>query len=170
MNRSLLNSRVLTIIALLLVGASVTFAGALQDVSIGTVDGSDTGLSLDEQAYYEYVAPRLEVLVNEVNITAEMVEGKSRDLIALTRAGNTIDTLTSEIRSYGETHTVPPRFADLHARILGASDTVTSTFDEARKALRTFNFSSMRGLVQSFTTAATEFNACKDELDTLVSG
>lgn len=163
-------SRPLTILAILiLIGASTTIAGAIQTVDVAEIDADDLALSLDEQAYYEYVAPRLDLLVEEVDLTREMVETKSRDILALTRAGTVIDTLTSEIRSYGEDNGVPPKFTSVHERILGASETVNHTFDEARKALRTFNFSGMSQLVVGFTSAADEFTACQGDLAALVA-
>lgn len=169
MSRSTL-SRSLTIVAILaILGAITTVAGALQTVNVTEIEADDLGLSLDEEAYYEYVSPRLDRLVEEVNLTREMVETKSRDIVALTRAGNVIDTLTAEIRTYGEENGVPPKFEDLHERLMKASTTVTTTFDEARTALRTFNFSGMSDLVVGFAAAADEFTACQGDLAALVA-
>lgn len=169
MSRSFL-TRPLTIVAIVAIfGALTTFAGALQTVNLNDIEADDLGLSLDEEAYYEYVSPRLDRLVVEVDLTREMVETKSRDIVALTRAGNVIDTLTDEIRTYGEDNGVPPRFAELHSRLMDASTTVTTTFDEARTALRTFDFSGMSDLVVGFTAAADEFNACQEDLAALVA-
>lgn len=150
------------------VGALVTFTGGLQNVNINEIEADGLDLSVDEEAYYEYVSPRLERLVTEVAVTREMVETKSRDIVALTRAGSIIDTLTTDIRGYGEANGVPSKFSDVHARILEASDTVIYTFDEARTALRTFNFSAMSGLVVGFGNAADAFVACQDDLEALV--
>lgn len=163
-------SRPLAILAVLvLVGGILTFADALQSVNVREINADDLQLTLDEQSYYEYVSPRLDRLVVEVDLTRELVETKSRDIVALTRAGNVIDTLTSEIRTYGEVNDVPLRFSEVHDRLMGASATVTNTFDSARTALRTFNFSGMAGLVVGFTSAADEFTACQGDLEALVS-
>lgn len=152
-----------------LLGGIVTASVALQTVVVDDLDIDNTNLSVDEEAYYEYVAPRLEMLVTEVDATREMVETKSRDIMSLTRAGTVIETLTGEIREYGITNVVPEKFEDVHERILKASGTVNATFDEARTALRTFNFSSMSGLVVGFTGAADEFTACNNDLHALVA-
>ena len=151
-----------------LIGALITFTGGLQTVNINEIEADGLDLSLDEEAYYEYVSPRLDRLVAEVIATREMVETKSRDIVALTRAGSTIDTLTQEIRTYGEESGVPPKFSEVHARIMDASTTVTHTFDEARTALRTFNFSAMSGLVIGFGDASDAFIACQNDLEALV--
>lgn len=169
MNRSAF-SRPLVILAILtLVGGIFTFTAGLQTVNVDEINADELDLSLDEEAYYEFVAPRLDRLVVEVGATREMVETKSRDIVALTRAGSTIDTLSGEIRTYGEEHGVPAKFAQVHTRILSASDTVTHTFDEARTALRTFNFSGMSELVVGFTAASDEFITCQTDLAALVS-
>lgn len=157
---------VLAVIALL--GGIITASVALQTVSVDEIDIDGKNLTVDEEAYYEYVAPRLETLVVEVDATREMVETKSRDILALTRAGTVIETLTDEIRVYGEENGVPEKFQDVHSRILSASDTVNATFDEARTAVRTFNFSGMSALVDGFGAAADEFSACNDDIRALV--
>lgn len=162
-------SRPLLLVAVLIaLGGIFTFTASLQTVDVQEISADELNLSLDEEAYYEFVSPRLDRLVVEVSATREMVETKSRDIVALTRAGSTIDTLTEEIRTYGEENGVPPKFAEVHARMLSASTTVTHTFDEARTALRTFNFSGMSALVVGFTEASDEFIACQSDLAALV--
>lgn len=165
----LFSSRNLFILAsIVLIGGIVTATVALQTVDVQEIDIDVADLSVDEEAYYEYVAPRLDVLVAEVDATRDMVETKSRDILALTRAGSAIETLTDEIATYGEEQGVPPKFETVHNRILAASDTVNFTFGEARTALRTFNFSGMSDLVVGFTDASDEFNASRDDLQALV--
>lgn len=156
------------LVVLALIGGIVTASVALQTVEIDEIDIDSADLSVDEEAYYEYVAPRLDRLVIEVGTTRDMVEKKSRDILQLTRSGEVIETLTGEIREYGESNPVPEKFADVHARILAASDTVNFTFEEARNALRTFNFSGMSDLVVGFSDAADEFAASSIDLHALV--
>ncbi len=123
-----------------------------------------SGLSDDESAYYEYVAPRLDRLVSEVDDVVVMVDGKSRDIIALSVSGARIEELAGEITVYGEEHGVPERFTDIHARILDATDTATYTFAQARQALRSFDFSGMTGLVAEFQAAADGLHRAQDAL------
>lgn len=168
MFRSNLFNTLATLAAIALVGGIITASVALQTVHVDEIDIDGANVTVDEEAYYEYVAPRLETLVVEVDATREMVETKSRDIIALTRAGNVIETLTGEIRAYGEENGVPEKFQELHTRILSASDTVNATFEDARTAMRTFNFSGMSALVDGFGKAADEFTACNDEMKAIV--
>lgn len=168
MFRSTNAQRLLPVVILILVGGLITASVALQTVNVHEIDIEGTELTVDEEAYYEYVAPRLELLVVEVEATREMVETKSRDILSLTRAGTVIETLTGEIRTYGEEIGVPAKFAGVHVEILEASRTVNFTFEEARTALRTFNFSGMSDLVVGFGSAADAFTSSRDELNALV--
>lgn len=168
MFRPLPSRHLFILTVLILVGGIVTASVALQTVDVQEIDIDVAELGVDEEAYYEFVAPRLDLLVIEVNATREMVETKSRDILALTRAGTVIETLTGEILAYGEEHGVPPKFATVHEKILAASRTVNYTFQEARSALRSFNFSGMSDLVVGFTNAADEFTASRNDLQALV--
>lgn len=168
MSRNPVTQRFSIFAILILIGGIITATIALQTVEVQEINIDSTELTVDEEAYYEYVAPRLEMLVLEVDATRDLVESKSRDIMALTRAGTVIETLTGEIRVYGEENGIPPKFAEVHTRILAASDIVNFTFDQARSALRTFNFSGMTDLVVGFGTAADEFNTCKKDLQALV--
>lgn len=158
------------IIALTLVlGIVGTTFSSFHHVSLDDVDPAAGSLSVDETAYYEYVAPRMDALIEEVDIVTPMVEGKSRDILALSRGGAQIETLTSEIRQWGEDHGVPDRFANVHRMILTGSDTITGAFDQAREVLRTFRFSEMRELVPDFRNAADQLRVARDELKTAAS-
>lgn len=168
MFRSFAAQRLSIFAIIILIGGIITASVALQTVDVQEIDIDVADLSVDEEAYYEYVAPRIDMLVIEVDATREMVASKSRDIMALTRSGTVIETLTGEIRAYGEENGVPPRFTSVHNRILGASDIVNFTFEEARTALRTFNFSGMSDLVVGFTEAADEFAASRNDLQALV--
>lgn len=141
------------LLTLFLISALGVVASTASVVELGDAVAT-TGLSDEETAYYEYVAPRLDRLVTEVDDVVVMVEGKSRDILALTISGSRIEALSDEIVRYGEEHGVPERFEDVHASILQATETATYTFDQARESLRTFNFSRMTGLVEDFRNAA----------------
>lgn len=123
-----------------------------------------SGLTEEESAYYEYVAPRLDRLVSEVDDVVVMVDGKSRDIVALSVSGARIEQLADEIMTYGNDHGVPHRFADIHARILDATGKATHTFGLARQALRSFDFSGMAGLVSEFQAAADSLHEAQDAL------
>ncbi len=157
-----LNTNLALFLLLLVTIVGVTLSTA-SHIDLTPATGG-TGLSDDESAYYEYVAPRLDRLVSEVDDVVVMVDSKSRDIIALSVSGARIEELTNEISTYGVEHGVPERFADIHARILDATDTATYTFDQARQALRSFDFSGMTGLVSEFQAAADGLHQAQDAL------
>jgi hypothetical protein len=151
------------LVCLVLVGSLGVVITTANDIDLRDVTASST-ISPEERAYYEFVAPRLDRLVSEMDDVVIMVQGKSRDILALTVSGNRIETLTAAIIDYGKDAGVPERFVDVHSMILDATTTATGTFAEARNALRTFDFSRMSGLVNDFTLAASELHTAQVEL------
>jgi hypothetical protein len=162
--RSILIS-VLILLLVTVLGVSISTAS---DIALGEAQLTSQPLTVDERTYYEFVAPRLDRLVVEIDAVVTMVEGKSRDIIALTISGNRIEELTNEIVRFGESNGVPSRFADVHETIMGGTETVTYTFDQARAALRTFDFSQMTALVTRFNDAAETLHAAQDQMLSVV--
>lgn len=154
---------------LLAIGSVAVIITTAEDIDLGTV-GQAQGLSESESAYYEYVAPRLDRLVTEVDDVVVMVEGKSRDILALTISGSRIEELSSDIARYGEEHGVPERFRTVHDTIVEATETATYTFDQAQESLRSFNFSRMPGLVDEFQNAASGLHRAQDEMEVIAGG
>ncbi len=148
------------------IGVIVASATDIEFAEVGEVEG----LTPEENAYYEFVAPRLDRLVVEVDDVVVMVEGKSRDILALTIAGNRIESISTEIIEFGSLNGVPERFQDVHEQIADATNTTTYTFDQARKALRSFDFSQMTSLVIGFQTAADELHDAQYELNSIAGG
>lgn len=160
---------VFVLVVLLLFGSIAVMVTTAQDIDLRGMAAVD-GLSGDETAYYEYVAPRLDRLVTEVDDVVVMVEGKSRDILALTISGARIEELAGEIVDYGEQHGVPDRFAGVHTSILNATEIATYTFGQARESLRTFDFSRMTGLVEDFRSAADGLHRAQAEMEATTGG
>lgn len=152
----------LLVLLVTVVGVTVSTASHIDLQPV--MRSSTSGLTKEESAYYQYVAPRLDRLVSEVDDVVVMVDGKSRDIIALSVSGARIEQLADEIMTYGNDHGVPRRFADIHARIVDATNTATFTFGQARQALRSFDFSGMTGLVGEFQAAAEALHQAQDAL------
>ncbi len=79
----------------------------VEDIHLGEAAPPSTSLAVDEETYYRFVAPRLDRMVVEVDGVAEMVNDKSRDIIALTISANRIETLSEAIVEFGEQNGVP---------------------------------------------------------------
>lgn len=149
------------LLLLTMLGVIWSTTGSIQ---VGPARPAVASLSVDERTYYEYVAPRLDRLVDEVDVVVGMVNTKSRDIIALQLSGNRIETLTDEITAYADEHGVPERFRPVHEEIISGTDTITGTFAEAKSALRRLNFSKMATLIDAFNNAATELHHAQDQL------
>jgi hypothetical protein len=162
-------STCLILAILALVGSFGVVLTTANDIDLG-VAVSGPGLTSEESAYYEYVSPRLDRLVTEVDQVVVMVEGKSRDILALTISGNRIEDLSRQITGFGETNGVPGRFQAIHDQVLTATNTTTYTFGQAREALRSFNFSNMSNLVTDFQIAATQLHEAQDDMRAAVGG
>ena len=154
---------------LLLFGSIGVMVMTAEDIDLRN-PGEAEGLSAEETAYYEYVAPRLDRLVTEVDDVAVMVEAKSRDILALTISGARIEELSDEIVEYGSQNGVPDRFAGVHASILDATGIATYTFGQARESLRSFDFSRMTGLVEDFRNAADGLHRAQTDLAAIADG
>lgn len=125
-------------------------------------------LTVDERTYYEFVAPRLDRIVEEVDDVVVMVNRKSRDFLALSLSETRIETLTTEITDFARDHGVPERFRPLHADIVSGTSTMFATFGEAKSALRRLNFSKMSTLIDEFNNAADELHRAQEALRQLV--
>jgi hypothetical protein len=160
-NRQPILFSLLVLLLVTMVGVSISTAS---DIAIGEARPASRNLSVDERTYYEFVAPRLDRVVVEVDNVVSMVDGKSRDIVALTVSGDRIEELTDDIVGFGATNGVPSRFADVHRLIVGGTESVTYTFDEARKALRRFNFSQMTTLVSQFDSGARTLHLAQEQM------
>lgn len=163
-SRTSLFTYALVLVALLLLGAVGVWRFTVTDIHIDEAAPAADSLSVDERTYYEYVAPRLDRLIAEVDDVVVMVDQKSRDIIELTVHGERIEALTDQILTFSSENGVPERFESVHQLIEDGTRTVTYTFDEARTALRTFNFSEMTSLVPKFNQAAVLLHTAQDEM------
>lgn len=139
----------------------------VEDIDLGEAAPPSASLTVDEETYYRFVAPRLDRMVVEVDRLAEMVNGKSRDIIELTISANRIETLSEAIVEFGEENGVPERFGYVHHRILQSTGTFAYAFDEARSALSRFDFSGMTVLVPQFNDAAHMLHLAQEEMTSI---
>lgn len=153
--------------ALMVLTAVGVTLSTVADIDLGTTTTGEIELTPDEAAYYEYVSPRVDALVVEMTSVSEMVDVKSRNVVALAVAGNKIERLSDEIRTWAQDHPVPDRFAAVHQELAAAIDTATGTFGAARTALTTGNFSRMTDLVPEFHGATDALYNVQRELATL---
>lgn len=159
----------LVIVLLLTLGSVAVIWSSAADIDLNPVRAAD-GLTSEESAYYEYVGPRLDRLVQEVDDVVTMVDARSRDILALTISGERIERLSDEVRAFGEANSVPARLESIHLQILAATDVISYTFAQARQAMRTLNFSRMAELVVDFERAASELHEAQHALQAIADG
>lgn len=138
-------------------------------VSIRPAPIAPRAFTVDEATYYEYVAPRLDRLVMEMDRVLALVEDRSRNVISLSAHGTRIAKLAGEIEAFGRAHPVPPRFLTIHDRILEGADLATTTIAEARKALQRFDFSAIPDLIPRFEQGVHLLHQASDELAALAA-
>ena len=126
--------------------------------------------SVDEATYYEYVAPRLDRLVREIDRATALVEERSRNIVALSTHGARIEELARQIEAYGRTHPVPPRFATVHEHILEGTGIATATIAEARNAFQRLDFSAIPALIPRFRHGANLLHEAADTLASMTTG
>ncbi len=157
----------IALMLLVLVTAGGVSRVTVEDIDLREAAPPSATLTVDEETYYMFVAPRLDRLVIEVDRVAELVNSKSRDVIALTISADRIETLSEAIVEFGERNGVPDRFGNVHQSILQGTDTLTGAFDEARTALSRFNFSAMTVLIPRFSNAAHMLHLAQEEMTSI---
>lgn len=154
---------ILAVLLLFLTMVGVTIS-TTQVIMVGSAPPAPGLLTVDERTYYEFVAPRLDRLVDEVDEVVEMVNRKSRDLIALSLSQERIQTLTDEIITFANENGIPERFQSAHTEIVEGTTTLAGTFGEAKSVLRRLNFSKMSTLIERFNIAAEELHSAQEHL------
>lgn len=126
-------------------------------------------LSVDEAAYYEYVAPRLDKLLVELDAVIQLTDNRSRDVVALGVRAARIEQLIDQIRSYGDTSGIPERFGAIDDDMRQHMTNVLDVISEARHVLTTFDFARLPGLSDAFGKAFAGLTTDRDRLQHLVA-
>lgn len=159
-------SRTWSLIAVLALGAVVTMVGAIRDAPVlGPVPGPGEASLLDgERAYLNFMVPRLDRLIQEGTAVSTLVNERSRDVLSLSRHGNRISALTSDILEWDSANAVPARFLSAHASLVASAEELETLIEEARRTLLTFDFSEMSMLVPRFDDATATMRTVRETL------
>jgi hypothetical protein len=112
------------------------------------------GLTPDEQAYYDYVAPRSHQLIAELHLLADMGRQQSHNVIVLERHYNATSKLIDEIQQYQAQHGVPARFAPAATPLAAGIARVQFAMTNAQSAFLSLQFSKLGPLLEQFETGA----------------
>lgn len=159
-------SRPWTLVAILALGGVLTIVSSLQDAPVleRPPDGGDPSLHTTERAYLDFMVPRLDRLIQEGSAVSTLVDGRSRDVLALSRHGFRISALAGEVIDWDSTNPVPSRFLSTHASLLASAHELEALIGEARQALLTFSFNDMSTLVTRFDDATATMRNVREML------
>lgn len=159
-------SRIWSLVAIVALGAVMTLAGAIQHAPVLSPVSSfeDTTLLATERAYLNFMVPRLDRLIQEGTAVSTLVDERSRDVLALSRHGNRISALTSDILEWDSANAVPARFRSAHSSLIASAEDLETLIVEARRALLTFDFSDMSTLAPRFGDATATMRRVRDTL------
>lgn len=154
-------------VVLVLAGAAWREGDALfgADVDPGTPLPAAPGLTADEVAFYEYVAPRLRAVSAETQKLAELGRTKSRNVIELERRGQRVSDISQEIDVRLAAQPVPDRFAAPIARYRTGITAVRSAIDESRSAFVTFDWDRVAEAVTVMELGADDLEASTRTLE-----
>lgn len=106
----------------------------------GTPIKSADQLSPDEQAFYDFVVPRMLSTSAEADVLAKLGREKSRNILQLQTRGNRIDRYRAEITDYISLHPVPSLFApNMDTFFRGVND-LQSAMANSKRAMVTFDW------------------------------
>ena len=139
---------IVPLILLTMVGVS------LAPLSTGTPSADGSG----DSEFRAFMEPRLAVLLASVQDVEDMVQERSRNILALRAESQRIETIITEIEAYLEEGDIPAWGALVIEHFRAGSAQVLEAIDAANGALRTFDFSSIPSMVPVFSEGRFEID------------
>jgi hypothetical protein len=138
-----------------------------ETIDPGTPVPPAQGLTVEEAAFYGYVAPRLRVVAAEARKLEDLGRAKSRNVVELTRRGDRIDEVSQQIDEYAAVHAVPARFASAQERYATGIREVRQAIEESRTAFVTFDWDRVARAVETMERGANDLERATVELERL---
>ncbi len=154
------------LVAILCAGAVWALVSTVEDApplqpAPGTEDQS---LTEEERTYLLYMLPRLNLLIEEGAVVTALVDQRSRDVIALTRHGNRMTAVASDIIEWESHSEIPGHFLASHRALVTAASELRLLIGDAGGALLRFDFSGVADLIPQFENALAAIQDTRDEL------
>jgi hypothetical protein len=158
---------------LLLAGVLVT---SRADIERRVAPPADTGASVpaavtltpEEQAFYDYVGPRLSHLAAEADALAGLGQERSRNLIELQVRSDRVSRISDEIASYVTNVPIPARFAGAMAEYDSGVAALRTGMEDARTAFFGFDWEALGAALDRFTVGADRIARADRMLDAAV--
>lgn len=125
--------------------ASYRFDGTAVDP--GTPLPLADGFDAQEQAFYEYVAPRLRVVVAEAKVLVNLGQSRSRNIFELRRRGDRVETVSQGLDRFLADQEIPARFLSAISTYEAGIAAVRSAVASTRSALGSFDWESLERAV-----------------------
>ena len=121
-------------------------------------------LSQEEQAFYDFVSPRLVRVSAEANELVRLANGRSRNLIELQTRGARVESGGREIDAYLSAHGTPTRFEHAVRDYRAGIAAVRAGMDEARSGFLSFDWERVASAVDQFDAGSARLNEALDAL------
>ncbi len=157
-------------VALLCLAVSLVTYLALQgfltaSVDPGTPAPSVPDLTMDERAYYDFVAPRLRELSAETHALRDAAASKSRNLVDIRVRGERVRGLVREINGYTEKTGTPARFAAAAIAYRAGAEDALVAMREAQQGFMRLDWDRVATAVPRFSDGTEQLDAAIAELE-----
>ena len=128
----------------------------------GTPVVASNGMTVEEQAFYDYVVPRMLSVSAEAQVLAKLGQEKSRNIMELQTRGNRLDDYTAEIEEYIGLHTVPARFTSNMSLFFQGVGDLKSAMANSKNGMVSFNWNLVAQQIEVFDRGAANVKSATD--------
>lgn len=136
-----------------------------ETIDPGTPMPAAPSLTVEEAAFYGYVAPRLRAVAAEAQELAALGREKSRNIVELRRRGDRIDEVSGQIDEYVAVHGVPVRFSSANDEYGTGMMDVRQAIEESRAAFVSFDWDRVARAVVVMESGADDLARASDDLE-----
>jgi hypothetical protein len=107
-------------------------------------------LTTEEQAFYDAVVPKMQVVGAEASVLVEMGRAHSRNILELQARGNRVNENAAKVSSYANQHGVPARFMPAYAQFAEGIQLLKTAMDNSRQGMLTFDWDKVAASISVF--------------------
>jgi hypothetical protein len=126
-------------------------------------------LSIEEQAFYDVVVPRMLVIDAEAQVLAEMGREHSRNLLELQTRGDRVKANAAQIDLYVTKHGVPARFQEPFDDFFQGVTLLEQAMNESREGMLSLNWDEVADSISVFEEGAKKVALATDRIQQSIS-
>jgi hypothetical protein len=130
----------------------------------GTPAIAISSMTSEEQAFYDFVVPRMLSVSAEAQVLAKLGQEKSRNVLELQTRGNRMDDYTKQINNYVGMHPVPARFKPSMTLFYQGVGELKSAMTNSKKGMVTFDWNLVAQQVDVFDQGAAKVKTATDQI------